>query len=264
MSKIKTKELEEKEQLEKFFNTEIGKKWKFENGIVDIQKTEAPDFILIKNDNNKIALELTEFIIDNKNLKFSQVVRRIGNQVCKEAEKDYNLKISILVDKYDPRMFSPKWSEHLDYAYNPGFSEVPSKNLLKEEIQKVLKNNLEKLRKGFLVQEWIEVDKEYFKISIEACINPWTKKYECSVNNAGKAEENPIDELQKCIDNKNKKIETYKTKADKCYLLIYMPGTGYANYYYFDDEFFNYKFNSKFEQIFLYEENTNKTIVLKQ
>ena len=91
--------------------------------------------ILIKNDNNKIALELTEFIVDNKNLKFSQVVRRIGNQVCKEAEKDYNLKISILVDKYDSRMFSPKWSEHIDYAYNPGFSEVPSKNLLKEEKQ---------------------------------------------------------------------------------------------------------------------------------
>ena len=62
------------------------------------------------------------------------------------------------------------------------------------------------IRKGFLVQEWIEVDKEYFKISIEAYINPWTKKYECSVNNAGKAEENPIDELQKCINNKNKNL----------------------------------------------------------
>ena len=55
-------------------------------------------------------------------------------------QKDYNLKISILVDKYDSRMFSPKWSEHLNYAYNPGFSEVPSKNLLKEEIQKCLDN----------------------------------------------------------------------------------------------------------------------------
>ena len=43
-----------------------------------------------------------QFIVDNKNLKFSQVVRRIGNQVCKEAEKDYNLKISILSPKKIP------------------------------------------------------------------------------------------------------------------------------------------------------------------
>ena len=41
MNKAQVKNLKEKEQLEKFFNTEIGKKWKFENGIVDIQKTEA-------------------------------------------------------------------------------------------------------------------------------------------------------------------------------------------------------------------------------
>ncbi len=264
MNKTQVKNLKEKEQLEKFLKTEIGARWSFENNIINIQKSEAPDFVLFTNSDDKIALEVTEFIVDNKNLRFSQVVRRIGNQVCKEAEKDYNLKISILVDKYEPRNFSPSWKEHLDYAYNPGFSEIPQKDIFKRELQKVLKNNLEKLRKGFLVQEWIEVDREYFKISIEAYMNPWTKKYECSVNNIGKAEENPINELQKCIDNKNKKIDTYRTKANKCYLLIYIPGTGYANYYHFDKEFFYYKFNSKFDQIFLYEENTNKTIVLKQ
>ena len=262
MSKIQIKEHTEKKQLERFLKTEIGKKLYFENNIIDIQKSEAPDFLLITKNGDKIAIELTEFTVYNKNLKFSQAVRRIGNQVCQEAKKNYNLKISILVDKYDKRMFSPIWQDTLDYAFNPGFSEIPQKNIFKLELKKVLKNNLKKLRKGFLVQEWIEINKEYFKISIEAYPNPWTKEYECTVNNAGRAEENPIDELQKCIDNKNKKFESYKTKTDKCYLLIYMPDTRYGNYYYFDEKIFNYKFASKFDQIFLYEEKTSKAITL--
>ena len=41
-----------------------------------------------------------------------------------------------------------------------------------------------------------------------------------------------------------------------------MPDTRYANYYYFDEKIFNYKFASKFDQIFLYEEKTSKAITL--
>ncbi len=263
MDKIQMKEQTEIRQLEKFLKTEIGKMWYFENNIIDIQKSETPDFLLIVNNNNKIALELTEFTVYNKNLKYSQVLRRIGNQICKETENNYNLKISIIVDKYDKRKFSPNLIDTIDYAYNPGFSEIPPIATFKQELRKILKNNLEKLRKGLFLQEWIEINKEYFKISIEAFPNPWTKEYECTVNNSGRAEENPIDELQKCIANKNKKYEAYKSKADKCCLLIYMPDTRYSNYYYFDEKFFNYKFSSKFDQIFLYEEKTSKAINLR-
>lgn len=86
MDKIQMKEQTEIRQLEKFLKTEIGKMWYFENNIIDIQKSETPDFLLIVNNNNKIALELTEFTVYNKNLKYSQVLRRIGNQICKETE----------------------------------------------------------------------------------------------------------------------------------------------------------------------------------
>lgn len=79
MSKIQIKEHTEKKQLERFLKTEIGKKLYFENNIIDIQKSEAPDFLLITKNGDKIAIELTEFTVYNKNLKFSQAVRRIGN-----------------------------------------------------------------------------------------------------------------------------------------------------------------------------------------
>jgi len=134
--------------------------------------------------------------------------------------------------------------------------------LFKQELQKILINNIEKLRKGKFVQEWIRVKDDYFKVSIDSFICPWTNKYNCLVNNAGKVLTNPIDELQECINKKNKKIKTYEKNASKCCLLIFVPSSLYGNYYSFNDTLFEHNFNSKFAQIFLYEEKTNKSFIL--
>ena len=264
MSKNDIKEIEEKEQAEKFFKTNVGQKWLEKLDIVDCVKSESPDFILKTKSGESIALEVTNFIADNKNLKFSQALTRIGNRLCKEAEKEYNLHIHILIDKYDNREFSIHWKDHLDYAYNPGFSKLPDTKKLKQKLQDILKNNIEKLRGGFPVLEWIQVEEEHFKISMDPIACPWTGKYNCHVNNAGKVKENPIDELQIRIDKKNDKIQSYSKNCAKCYLLIIVPNAYNANYCSFDNLLFEHKFNSKFENIFLYDDDTKDSCILNQ
>lgn len=262
MNKAEIKELEEKEQVEKFFKTKVGQEWYEELGVVDCVKSETPDFKIKTVNGDTIALEITKFIAENKNLKFSQALTRIGNKICREAEKEYNLHINILIDKYDDREFSIRWKEHLNYAYNSGFSELPDAKIFKQKLQDILRNNIEKLRKGSLVQVWIQVDNEHFKISMDPIACPWTGKYDCHVNNAGMVKQNPIDELQICIDKKNDKILSYSKDCTKCYLLIIVPNAYNANYCSFDNLLLKHRFNSKFKKVFLYSENSNISFTL--
>lgn len=264
MSKNDIKETEEKEHVEKFFKTKIGQKWFEELDIVDYIKSESPDFVLKTKNGESIALELTNFIAENKNLKFSQALTTIGNKICREAEKEYNLHMHILINKYDDREFSIHWKDHFDYANNPGFSQIPDAKKLKQKLRNILKNNIEKLRRGLLVQEWIQVDDEHFKISMDPIACPWTGKYDCHVNNAGMVKQNLIDELQTCIDKKNNKTSLYSESCDKCYLLIYVPNAYNANYCSFDNLLFEHKFDSKFEKIFLYDDDTKDSCILNQ
>ena len=264
MKKDVIKKQEEKEQVNLFLGTNIGKLFWAENNIVDIQESESPDFLLIKNDETKYALEVTQFIAENKNKQYSQALIRYGNNLCNYAAEHYGIKVSILIDKYDPRKFSPKWSDHLDYAYNPGFSKIPPKAAFNKELKNILTKNFDNLKSGKLVQECIKIEDDYFKISIDPFICPWTNKYDCIVNNIGMAAIDPIQELQKRIDEKNIKIDKYKTNSTKCFLLIYVPDTRCGNYYFFSEKLFKHKFNSKFDNIFIYEEKTKKSYILNQ
>ena len=262
MNKNKIKKQEEKEQITCFFNTKFGKSFLLENNIVDIQESESPDFLLTQKDETKISLEITRFIAENKNTKYSQALIRYGNNLCKYATEHYGVNISILIDKYDKRKFSPKWNEQIDYAYNPGFSKIPPKDTLNKELDNILTKNVDNLKRGKLVQECIQIEDDYFKISIDPYICPWTNKYDCMVNNAGKVSFDPINELQNCIDKKNKKVNTYKQNCTKCFLLIYVPSSRYGNYYSFSENIFNHKFNSNFDKIFLYEEKTKQSYII--
>lgn len=98
--------------------------------------------------------------------------------MCKEIKEKYNLKISILIDKYDKRKFSPYWIDHIDLAYNPGYSEVPAKNVFKNKLQEIIKANINKLVKTSLVQEWIQIDNEYYKISVQTFPSIASSKYD--------------------------------------------------------------------------------------
>ena len=255
MNKNKIKKQEEKEQVNFFFNTNIGKSFWADNNIIEIQENESPDFLLLRKDETKISLEVTQFIAENKNTKYSQALIRYGNNLCNYAKEHYGINISILIDKYDKRKFSPK-------SYNPGFSKIPPKDALNKELGNILIKNIDNLKSGKLVQEWIQIKDDYFKISIDPYICPWTNKYDCMVNNAGKVSFDPIYELQKCIDKKNKKVSTYKQNCTKCFLLIYVPSSRYGNYCSFGESSLKHKYNSKFDNIFLFEEKTKKSYIL--
>lgn len=97
MSKYEIKIAEEKEFLYKFLQTIVGKNLFNENNITKIVKSEAPDFLLETYDSRTLALEITQFIAQNKNLHYSQALTRIGNQLCDEIKKDIILKYQYLL-----------------------------------------------------------------------------------------------------------------------------------------------------------------------
>lgn len=262
MKKDDIKKQEEKEQITCFFNTQVGKSFLLKNNIAEIKESESPDFLLIKKDETKYALEHTQFIAKNKNTQYSQALIRYGNNLRRYASENYGINISILIDKYDPRKFSPNWNDHIDYAYNLGFSKIPKKDAVNKELENIITKNVDNLKSGKLVQEWIQIEDDYFKISIDPFICPWSNKYDCMVNNAGMATIDPIKELQKCIDKKNTKIDKYRTNCNKCFLLIFIPDSKCGNYYSFTENMFQHKFKSNFDNIFLYEEKTNKSYIL--
>ena len=263
MNKIEIKKSEEQQILEKFIITNVGKKWVQELGIVDYIKSESPDFIMKTKNDKTIAIELTKFIAKNKNLKYSQALTTVGNKICKIAKSKYNINIHMLIDKYDERLFSIHWKDHIDLAYNPGFLKVPKIKLFKQKLEELLHNSVEKLKKGELVQEWIQLEEEYYRVSMDPNACPWTNKYNCIVNNAGEITNNPINELEFCINKKNDKVNLYIKHCDQCYLLIFIPGSYSANFCSFDKNLFKHNFNSKFEKIFIYYENSDASYFLK-
>lgn len=258
ITQYEDKKKEEQEFLEKFLLTGVGKNWFEENLITSIEESEAPDFICDTKSGSKIGIEITNFFVQHKNRSYSQALTRIGNKVCKLAEEKYQIKLSILISQYDKRALSPKWSEMLDYAYNPGFEIVPKETDIKPQIEQLLSDNISKLKQGLLVQKWIEIGNEYYQITIDSYPSISSHKYDCHVNNTGIVKFNPFYELQKNIEKKNNKIAKYENKVEHCFLLVIIPTSRLGNYCEFTNEIFEYYFSSKFDAIYLYDEDKNQ------
>lgn len=130
----------------------------------------------------------------------------IGNRVCKYAKKQYGINVSILIDKFDMRENLAKtYQEMIKVFYNPGFWDIYNKNTIKKEIEQLIDNNVEKLKRWpCFVKKSIFVQDEYFNISISGFENI-NGKFDCNVNNKCYSKENPFDELQGEINKKTKK-----------------------------------------------------------
>lgn len=263
MNKNDTKKDKEDSLLNNFLNTKVGNNWCLKKKVVEKVDNETPDFLLRTVDNKTLGLEITDFFVEHEHLAYSRTLTSIGNKICIEAKKKYNVPISIVIDKYDLRIWSSDLKEHIDAAYNPGFSQVPSQNLFIEELRKLVSNNIKDIKLGKLIKQWIQIKDEYYQISIVAFPSISSGKYDCHVNNTGMLKFNPCDELQLCINKKNQKIEQYQTKCDECYLLITVPSNDIGNYCTFTDEISKYKFESNFTSIFLYDIDENFSCILK-
>ena len=261
------KKSEEREYLQYFLSSDEGKKWYQQNKIVSYRDDEAPDFIFVTEDNQKIGLEITKFIVKSRHGRALQHLMSIGNQVRKYAQKRYGLNISILIDQWNRRVWQARtYKEMLEAAYNPGFWDIYNKRAIKSGIEQIVDRNMEKLKQWpCFVKESIFVQGEYFNISISGFENI-DGKFDCQVNNECYSKENPFDELQEKIDKKNEKINNYLKKCDKCFLLIYLPDVSMGNYCHFTDELNNHKFHLNFEDVYLCKWNkifTNDNFVKK-
>lgn len=250
------KKAEEQEYLQCFLSSDEGKKWYQQNKIVSCQDGEAPDFVFMTEDNKKIGLEITQFIVKSKHGKALRHLMTIGNQACRYAQKQYGLNISILIDRWDKRKWCARTRQEISKAvYNPGFWNIYDKQAIKSGIEQIIDRNAKELKQWpYLVKESILVQNECFNISISALKNV-DGKFDCHVNNECYSKEDPFDELQEKIDKKNEKINNYLRKCDKCFLLIYLPGVSMGNYCHFTKRIENRVFTSRFESTFLCQWN---------
>lgn len=262
MSKIEKQKIEEKEIFNKFFCSTEGIKWFGENKIKKIENYEAPDFLFITESNKTIGIEIVSFILESPHQKYTQLLTRTGNKVIQYIQKKYNLGISITIEQYDRKLWSPKWQDHIERAYNPGFFEIPKIKTFKEKMIKILESNIEKLKRGGLARGTISIENEYYEIRASFDKSVCSRKHDCHVNNTGKIIFNPFEQLQNFINIKNKKYKNYKKKTEKCYLLIFVPDSKIGNYCSFTDDILKRKFISEFDETFLYEERTETTFKL--
>ncbi len=265
MTKNEIKKVEELDCLEKFKSTPLGYEWYCRNAIVKTIPCEPPDFLFQTKCKGIIGLEIADIIAANENTKFSQTLKRVGDQVCYYVQQKYNIDISMTIDKFNKDMFCRK--DHRLSAYKMGFSELPSPKRLRELKCKMLElfdQHIEELKKWpNLIKGSIEIEEDYFNISADLPCKPYIISG-CSVNNALRVIEDPINVVQKVILDKNEKLDAYLKKCKECSLLLYVPYFKKGSVCSFSKKFLNHKFESRFKEVFLYDEEHGMCYLLKK
>ena len=264
MTKDEKKKEEELACLKKFENTPIGSNWCSQNSIIGISNSEHPDFLLQTKNGEIIGLELANIIAENENTRFTQALTRIGEHLYEYAKEKHKMDVSITIDKFNKDMW--RRNDFRAISYKMGFSDLPSRNGMKElqkKMEEFFDAHIDDLKKWPpLIQTWIEIEGDYFKISADPSYEPYVKSG-CHVNNALRIIEDPIDVVQGVISGKNKKLSSYLKQCEKCSLLLFATYFKKGSVCSFTKKFLNHKFESKFKEVFLYDEEHNVAHLLK-
>ena len=122
----------------------------------------------------------------------------------------------------------------------------------------------EKLNLPAYMKFGIEIEGELFQITAEAWINPFENDYDVHVNNVQRCIENPIKNLQKEINKKNKKYDNYIKNCDKCFLLIVIPDCREGSSCLFNKTSLQLNhFKSKFSSTFLFDTKSKQINYIK-
>ena len=234
--------------LNSFLKTNEGKQFVASNNIVSFSHPDRPDFVAISAEGKRIGIELRKFYYKTKHGDATQSLMTIGEKVCQYCRTKYYLNLELCFTLFDQRKFSPNFQDHYDLCINPGFTKLFNSNKLKEKIINILEEEIENIKKGLLVQKWIIQDGEYIKIDLIISLG----NFVCNVNNAGFCKKDPIDEIQKAINEKNKKYSAYRNQCDECYLLLLIPSVAQGNYCYITEDTFKHKFNTCFDGLFIH------------
>lgn len=263
-SKNDKKKEEELACLKKFIMTPIGADWYNHNAVVDIRDSEHPDFLAQTKNGKIIGLEVANIIAENENTRFTQVLMRIGEHIYEYVKKKYNIDVSIIIDKFNKDMWCRK--DFRLISYKMGFSDLPSPKGIKElqkKMEAFFDAHIDELKKWPpLIQAWIEIEGDYFKISADPSCEPFAKSG-CHVNNALRGITDPVDVIQKTISNKNKKLELYLKQSEKCFLLLFASYFRNGSVCSFTPKILKHKFESNFTEIFLFDEQHNEAYRLR-
>lgn len=250
-----TKKGREKYYLARFLESEQGKQW-IERYHVDIKSkisSERPDFIFTTKNGDKIGLELTSFVLKDSTSKQKshaeniKALYRVGNKVVEYFLQKKNIPLSLLIEYYDERKWSPNWKKHLEYCYNP---TTPIFDIDFEKFKEVIIQRIES--KG--VPNW-GVNKEYIEIGEYAFMVTFDKFYEpytnVRVNSIGLCAEDPYAQLQQEIDKKNHKYDSYRKQCDECHLLVISEDSSTGNCVEFSAKTLKRKYKSAFPAVYL-------------
>ena len=224
-----------------FTRDKVGEQWMHDNGITIKKSCERPDFIFEVPGRPTIGLEIVNFILPSDKNSATMRLERIAKKIVARF-KQKGAPLSVLINVFDPREWSAKLSDNMDACANPGFDHL---NASDEELKKAFISvlNLDEINKLGLVKKWIDVKGQTFSITASKMHAPHTHYH---VNNMGRCIEDPFDEIQKRIDGKNKKFQSYKANCDECDLLIVVDG----GFVHLDDELKTHRFESVFRNVF--------------
>lgn len=233
---------EEATYLALFARHKLGEKWMQENGITTKTPCECPDFIFKVLNRPTIGLEIVKFVYNSAKNNATMRLERVAKKVVGHF-KQKGIILSLLIDVYDPRKWSTKRSDHLDACYNPGFDHL---NASDEELKDAFISALEseEIKQWGITKRWVDVAGQTFIVNGSLMHEPHTSAY---VNNMGQCVEDPFEEIQQTIDNKNKKVASYKANCDECDLLVVVDG----GFIHLSDKLQKHKFKSVFRNVYL-------------
>lgn len=231
---ILKKELELR-YLRFFSETEIGKRYLSNLNALDL-KSEEPDFLFENQLNGEIiGIEIVNIIAkSNKQestAKLNQIVRNVCSQLNTYTSDKYCIFLSCNDGNYD--VIPIKASEWTNKIFQ---IIINDKNLNKKINRKMDFN----LVNGDILHLVYSMHESSYNFP--------------GVPDGGRVILNPFDLLETIINKKNEKYIQYLKKCNKCSLIVVSDNMmGQSSFIEFDESLEKYKFNSKFDDIFLYE-----------
>ena len=237
-----TQKGQEATYLALFARHPLGTQWIKDNGITTKISCECPDFIFKVPEHPTIGLEVVNFVYKTPKNTATMRLEGIAKKIVGHFKKK-DIPLSLLLEIYDPRKWSVKWADHLDACYNPGFDNL---NATDKEIKTAIINALESegIKPWGITKKYIDLKGQTFVATASRMHEPHTSVH---VNNMGRCEEDPLDELQETITRKNKKFESYKANCDECDLLVVIEN----GFVHFTDKLQKHKFESAFRNTYL-------------
>lgn len=228
-----------------FTRDKVGEQWMRDNGVTTKKHCDIPDpipdFTFEVPGRPTIGLEVVNFIQPSDKNSATMRLERIAKKIVAHF-KQKGVPLTLLINVVDPRELSAKWSDHLDACANPGFDHL---NASDDELKNAFLSALdpETIPEFGIVKKSITVNGQTFVLNASQMHAPHTHYH---VNNMGRCTEDPFDEIQKRIDGKNKKFQSYKANCDECDLLIVVDG----GFVHLDDELKTHRFESVFRNVF--------------